>query len=147
MLFSGDFVVFLSVDFVVKVHIMLIPTRPTTVAMPVVLSPKIFPSTIRNAPVKHRDIPNANSTRCRILILLLFNFYTSLSISNFMLYASNIKLNKYNIALFKSYCSKTKSKRLGLDTNSGLNSENIVHLFLLRNIIMNAIAIIDVMIL
>jgi hypothetical protein len=68
MIFSGDFVVFLSVDFVVKVLIKPIPTMPVTMAMPVVLSPKILPFTIRKAPVKHSDIPNANNARCQILI-------------------------------------------------------------------------------
>jgi hypothetical protein len=111
MIFSGDFVVFLSVDLVVKVLIKPIPAMPVTMAMPMVLSPKMLPSTISNAAIKQRETPKANSARCQVLVFL-FNFYTSLFISNFILDISNFMLDKYNIMLFKCCCTKTKREKL-----------------------------------
>jgi len=45
-----------------EVAIKPIPTIPKIVAIPVVLSPKILPSTIKKAPIKHDEIPNTNET-------------------------------------------------------------------------------------
>jgi len=90
-----------------EVLIKPIPIIPVTTAMPMVLSPKIFPFTIRNAPVKHSDIPNANSARCHVL-MCFFSFYTSLPISNFMLYIFNTKLDKYHIKYLSFPVDKTK---------------------------------------
>ena len=98
-----------SPDAVVKVLIRPIPIMPVTMAMPMVLSPKMLPFTIRKAPAKQRETPKEDSARCQVLGFL-FNFYASLFISNFMLSIFNTKLDTYNITLFKSYYAKTKSK-------------------------------------
>jgi small neutral amino acid transporter SnatA (MarC family) len=79
-----------------KVLIKPIPSMPKTIAMPVVLSPKMLPCTIRRASVKHRAIPKANNAGCRVL-MCLFVFYTSLFISNFILEIFNSMLELYNI--------------------------------------------------
>jgi hypothetical protein len=93
-----------------EVLIKPIPSMPVTMAMPVVLSPKTLPSTIRNAAVKHRDMPKAKSARCHVLVL--FNFCTSLFISNFILDIANLMLYKYNIKLFKpSYIAANNAPR------------------------------------
>ncbi len=73
-----------------------IPIMLTTMAMPVVLSPKMLPLSIRQALAMHNAMPRANSACCRVLFVL-FNFYASLGISNLMLDITNIKLNKLNI--------------------------------------------------
>jgi len=91
----------------VKVLIKPIPIMPVTMAMPMVLSPKILPFTIRKAPAKHRETPKANSARCQVLVFL-FNFYTSLFISNFILHIFNFMLDIYIITLFKLSVDKTK---------------------------------------
>jgi hypothetical protein len=62
----------------------------------VVLSPKTLPAMIKQALAKHNAAPKANSACCRVLVVL-FIFYASLGISNFMLYITNIKLNKHHI--------------------------------------------------
>ena len=98
-----------SPDVELEVLIKPIPIMPVTMAMPIVLSPKMLPFTIRKAPAKQRETPKANSARCQVLVFL-FNFYTSLFISNFMLSIFNTKLDIYNITLFKLCYAKTKSK-------------------------------------
>jgi hypothetical protein len=91
----------------VKVLIKPIPIMPVTMAMPMVLSPKMLPSTIRKAAAKHRETPKANSARCHVL-MCFFSFYTSLAISNFMLYIFNTKLDKYHIKYLSFPVDKTK---------------------------------------
>ena len=73
------------------------PTMPVMAAMPVVLSPKTLPCTIRTAPVKHRAMPTANRVNRNVRV---FSFYTPLFISNFILYITNLMLNIYN-TIFK----------------------------------------------
>jgi hypothetical protein len=82
---------------------------PVMVAMPVVRSPKTLPCTIRAAPVKHRAMPEMN--RAYRNVLVLFSFYTSLLISNFMLCIYNSMLDITNISLFKFYCAKTAGRK------------------------------------
>jgi len=55
-----------------EVAIKPIPTIPNTVAIPVVLSPKILPSTIKKAATKHNEIPNTNETYCQRIIIPSF---------------------------------------------------------------------------
>ncbi len=86
---------------------------PVTMAMPMVLSPKMLPCTIKRAPAKHRVTPKVNRVRCRGLVCL-FNFYTPLFISNFMLEIFNFMLDRYNIALFKLYFAITKLQERAL---------------------------------
>jgi hypothetical protein len=114
-----------SPDVDLEVLIRPIPIMPVTMAMPMVLSPKMLPFTIRKAPAKQRETPKANSTRCQVLVFL-FNFYTPLFISNFMLFIFNTKLDIYNITLFKSCCRTKIEKRLSIDANA----EKMVYLFL-----------------
>ena len=54
------------------VAIKQIPTIPMTVAIPVVLSPKILPCHIKKAPVKATKIPNIF---CFMLIMFLLTNY------------------------------------------------------------------------
>ena len=82
---------------------------PTTMAMPVVLSPKMLPCAIRRAPAKHRETPEVNRTRCNIL-MFLFNFYASLLISNFMLDIFNFMLDKCDMCYLSVTAPKTATK-------------------------------------
>jgi hypothetical protein len=109
-----DLLKLFSPDVDLEVLIKLIPIMPVTMAMPVVLSPKMLPFIIINAPAKQRETPKADSTRCQVLVFL-FNFYTSLFIPNFMLSIFNTKLDIYNITLFKSCCRTKIGKRLSID--------------------------------
>jgi hypothetical protein len=108
-----DLLKLFSPDAKLEVLIKLIPIMPVTMAMPMVLSPKMLPFTIRKAPAKQRETPKANSARCQVLVFL-FNFYTSLSISNFMLYIFNIMLDKHHTKPYKLFCfTKEKSALAG----------------------------------
>jgi hypothetical protein len=76
----------------VKLEVLIkpIPTMPIMVAMPVVLSPKTLPCTIRTVPVKQRAMPEMN--RAYRNVRVLFSFHTSLLISNFILDITNFML-------------------------------------------------------
>jgi hypothetical protein len=70
-----DLLKLFSPDVKLEVLIKPIPTMPVMVAMPVVLSPKTLPCTIRAAPVKHRAMPEMN--RAYRNVRGLFSFHTS----------------------------------------------------------------------
>ena len=56
-----------------EVAIKPIPTIPITIAQPVLFSPKMFPSNIKKAPIKHNEIPNTNETYCQRIIITTFS--------------------------------------------------------------------------
>lgn len=102
-----DLLKLFSPDVKLEVLIKPIPSMLVTMAMPVVLSPKMLPFIIRRAPVKHRDTPMTNRVRCHVLVLV-FKFCASLFISNLMLDIYNSMLDIYNISVFKLCCAKTR---------------------------------------
>lgn len=97
MVLLCDLLTLFSPDVRLEVLIRPIPTMPVMVAMPVVLSPKTLPCTIRAAPVKHRVMPERNRTYRNVRVL--FSFHTSLFISNFMFDIDNLMLDIHNITI------------------------------------------------
>ena len=53
------------------ISIMNIPTIPIRVAIPVVRSPKMLPSTIKKTAITHTKTPNAINAYCQLLIVVM----------------------------------------------------------------------------